>query len=399
MSAALRIRQIQIFPLAIPLRVRFSHAAADRDTADPIIVQLTAGAPYAHHVGYGETLARPYVTGETVESVLEDVEHVFAPYLGSLEAESWAEVLEFAETLPCHDEGRVITAARAAVELALLDLAGRVFRRRAANVAGWLGLPGFGPPGCLPEARYSGVVLGKSRARVRGLLRLQRWYGLRDFKIKIATPGWEERLAWAHRSLARAIADGRATLRADANGGFERAAALAALPLLRQLGVCALEQPLAESDDAFLPELARRTDCHLVADESLITEGDGQRLISGGAVHIFNVRIAKNGGLLPALRLARLALAAGLEVQLGCLVGETSILTAAGIAFLQCCPRVRFVEGAFGRWLLRADVVRRPLRFHRGGVIRPPAGLGLGVAVDERAVRAQVVGSSRVRRF
>ena len=64
-------------------------------------------------------------------------------------------------------------------------------------------------------------------------------------------------------------------------------------------------------------------------------------------------RIAKNGGLLPALRIARRALEAGLDLQLGCLVGETSLLSAAGLAFLQACPRVRFVEGAFGRFLLR----------------------------------------------
>ena len=94
------------------------------------------------------------------------------------------------------------------------------------------------------------------------------------------------------------------------------------LTILERGGVCALEQPLPDVHDADLPYLAEQTHCDLIADESLLTIEDAQRLIDGGGVRVFNIRIAKNGGLLPALRIARLALAAGLDVQLGCLVGE-----------------------------------------------------------------------------
>jgi len=133
--------------------------------------------------------------------------------------------------------------------------------------------------------------------------------------------------------------------------------------------------------------LAGRTGCDLIADESLVTLADAQRLLAGGGVQVLNIRIAKNGGLMPALRMARMALAAGRDVQLGCLVGETSILTAAGIAFLEACPKVRFVEGAYGRFLLRADVTRRPIRFRRAGRIHPRPGFGLGVEVNEAALQ------------
>jgi hypothetical protein len=56
------------------------------------------------------------------------------------------------------------------------------------------------------------------------------------------------------------------------------------------------------------------------------------------------------------------------------------------MAFLETCPRVRFVEGAFGPLLLRADVTSRPLRFGRGGRPRRPTGPGLGVSVFETAL-------------
>ncbi len=386
MSAPLQLRSLRIYQLAIPLRFRFEHAAAARDVADPLIVELAAGSPYAHEVGYGEAVARSYVTGETSESVLADIVDLFVPRLAGFRATSFIETLEFSETLPMQIGGRVVTAARAAIELALLDLAGRVFQRPLSEAAGWLGLPGFGPPGCLRQVRYSGIVVGRTERRLKTLLRLQRLYGLRDFKLKVAVPGWERRLAWAAATLGKSLTRGKVTLRVDANGGWSLDQARAAAPTLERFGVCAIEQPLADTADADLPMLAQHTKCDLAVDESLLTLDDGRRLIRAGGVRVFNIRIAKNGGLLPALRLARVALAAGLDVQLGCMVGETSILSAAGVLFLETCPRVRFVEGAFANWLLRADVVRAAVRFGFGGRMRAPSGFGLGVTVDRDAL-------------
>jgi L-alanine-DL-glutamate epimerase-like enolase superfamily enzyme len=392
---SLHIRNVRIFRLAIPLRFRFEHAAAVREVADPVIVQLSAAAPYAHHVGYGETLARTYVTGESAGSVVQDVADLFMPRLAAFAPQSFAEALESIETLPTQLSGRIVTAARTAVELALLDLAGRVFRRRPADVAGWMGLTGFGSPGCLATARYSGIVVGRTRRGISAAVRVQRWYGLRDFKLKAATDGWEQRLEWAYSALRRSIDRGRANLRVDANSGWTMSEAEQALPLLEANGVTAIEQPLSDHDDARLPDLAIQTKCDLIADESLITLSDAHRLIEGGGVRIFNIRLAKNGGLLPALRIARLALSAGLNVQLGCLVGETSILSAAGIGFLETCPAARFVEGAFGRLLLKEDVVRRPIRFGYGGRMAPRPDFGLGIEVDPRAVERLAIERGR----
>jgi len=391
----LNIRNVRIFRLAIPMRLRFDHAAAVREVADPIVLQISAAAPYAHYVGYGETLARTYVTGESAGSVVQDIADLFVPRLASFAPRSFAEALECIEALPTQFSGRIVTAARAAVELALLDLAGKVFRRRPADVAGWMGLTGFGAPGCLSTARYSGIVVGRTRRRLTALLHLQRWYGLRDFKLKVAIEGWEQRLEWAYSVLRGSIDRGQVSLRVDANSGWTLSEAEDALPLLEGNGVSAIEQPLSDHDDAHLPDLAVQTKCDLIADESLITLNDAQRLIDGGGVRVFNIRLAKNGGLLPALRIARLALSAGVNVQLGCLVGETSILSAAAVGFLETCPAVRFVEGAFGKLLLREDVVRRPIRFGRRGRIAPRPDFGLGIEVDSHAVERLAVERGR----
>lgn len=395
MNVALRIRRVQVFPLAIPMRFRFEHAAAGRDVADPVVLQLEATAPFADCVGYGETLARRYVTGETTATVVADIAGVFAERLLDFRPSTFTEALEFLDSLPFEQGGRPVLAARTALELAILDLAGHVFRRRAADIAGWVGAPGFGTPGALAAARYSGIVVGRGDRKLGWLLRAQRCYGLRDFKLKVALPGWEARLETAQRVLHRALGSGRATLRADANGGWSADEALAAAPRLVRCGVSALEQPLPPAEDARLPELSRATGIDLIADESVRTLADARRLIAAGGVRVLNIRIAKHGGLIPALNIARATLTAGLDVQLGCLVGETSILSAAGIAFLEVCPRVRFVEGAYAPFLLRGDVTSGVVRFGRGGRVRARAGWGLGVAVDPARLRALAIDGPR----
>jgi muconate cycloisomerase len=382
MTGPLSIRELRVYRLSIPLRFRFDHAAARRDTADPVVVTVAARAPYAHLVGCGETLARPYVTGESADSVVTDVVDVYREHLASLEADTFIEALEAIDALPGEADGRIVTAARAAVELALLDLALKVFERRPADVVGWLDLPGFGAPGCRRSVRYSGQVVGRTRSKLKSLLRLQWWYGLRDFKLKVGTPGWSERLGWAAEVLRVPIARRQATLRVDANAAWTLAEAAEVLPILERQGVCMVEQPLPDCHDDDLPYLAEQTNCGVMVDESLLTMDDAERLIRGGGVRAFNVRLAKNGGFLPSLRIARMGLSAGLDVQLGCMVGETSILSAAGAAFLDTCPRVRFVEGAYGRWLLTRDVTRRLVRFGYGGRMGARRGAGFGVTVD-----------------
>lgn len=399
MSSALRIAECRIQLLAIPMRLRFEHAAASRATADPILVKLIAQAASDGLAGFGETLAREYVTGESSAGVADDIRTLFVPRLLDFRAGSFAEALEQIEQLPTHDGARCVQGARAAVELALLDLAGRFFGRRAADLSGWLDLPPTARGPAQPPPPYSGVAVGRKPAKFRWLLRGQRCLGLRDFKLKVAVDGWEERLRWASSVLGGALRDGRATLRVDANGGWTADEASAAAPLLAAEGVTVVEQPLPPAKDHELPDLAGRTGWEIMADESLVTAADAERLLAEGGVQVFNIRIAKVGGLIPALRMAARVRAAGRDVQLGCLVGETSLLSAAGAAFLELFPWVRFAEGAFGRWLLRADVTRRVVQFGLGGRVARLRGPGLGVEVDEAALARSAAGEPVVIRL
>jgi muconate cycloisomerase len=101
------------------LRRPFGHAAQVREAAEPVVVQVELDDGTS---GFGETLPRPYVTGETTETVLQAIDRTFLDELVSFRPTCFAEALERIDALPaCDNSGQTINAARAAVELALLD--------------------------------------------------------------------------------------------------------------------------------------------------------------------------------------------------------------------------------------------------------------------------------------
>ncbi len=122
-------------------------------------------------------------------------------------------------------------------------------------------------------------------------------------------------------------------------------------------------------------------------------------LINPNACTAVNVRISKCGGLLAAFNRCMRAPEAGLTVQVGCQVGETSLLSAAQMILIAAVRRVTFGEGCFGLHLLREDPVTPLMQFGYGG--RPPAfpkGPGLGVRVGENILNQWCVKKASIEK-
>jgi muconate cycloisomerase len=362
--------------LGIPLRKPFTHAAHTRDTADPLIFELELANGIT---GFGETLPRPYVSGESIESVTSTIENTFIEQLLEFRPDRFTAALEQIVALPDHDaRGRVITAARAGVELALLDAYSKCFERPISEAVGWLGFPGFGAPGSSHQIAYSGIVASRTPQGVARAIRRMRWFGLRDFKLKVGFPDDSDRIAAAVGALGRDL--GAATrLRLDANGAWSLDEAAERLTAWQHIPIECIEQPLAEPTLENFQALKDAVPVTLLHDESLVTFDDAERLLGCGVGDAFNIRVSKNGGFLHALRLAQHARRGGAQYQLGCMVGETSILSAVGRHFLENVPGVWFAEGSYGRFLLRGDIARPTVRLHYKGRIKPMSGLGWGV--------------------
>lgn len=126
-------------------------------------------------------------------------------------------------------------------------------------------------------------------------------------------------------------------------------------------------------------------------DESLCCEEDAQRAIAGRTCDLFNLRISKCGGIIPCVRLAALARQHGLGYQLGCQVGETGILSAAGRHFACNIGQIRYLEGSFDRFLVRGSVTKEDLTFCYGGRATRLGAAGLGITVNEAIIRHTAV--------
>ncbi|MEE8525546.1 MAG: enolase C-terminal domain-like protein [Thermoanaerobaculia bacterium] len=209
--------------------------------------------------------------------------------------------------------------------------------------------------------------------------------------------GWPETSADAIRRI-RSLLGPRVDLRADANMGWTVEQALGKMHAFERWGVRSYEQPIAAGDLEGMARLVTETGLGVMADESFHTRESLDRLIECRAATAVNARISKCGGLVATLARCREALAAGLTVQVGSQVGESSLLSAAQLRLCAAVERVTYAEGCFGRLLLRADPASPRLQFGRGG--RPPEplpGPGLGLRIDEEmlerhASRRQVVG-------
>jgi len=147
------------------------------------------------------------------------------------------------------------------------------------------------------------------------------------------------------------------------------------------------EQPIAAADLDGQAWLVRESGLDVMADESFHTRDSLERLIERRAATAVNARISKCGGLIATLKRCREARAAGLWIQVGCQVGESSLLSAAHLRLCAAIGDVRYAEGCFGRLLLAEDPASPLLQFRRGGrPPTPPPGPGLGVMIDEEAL-------------
>ncbi|MFC8224836.1 enolase C-terminal domain-like protein [Streptomyces sp. NPDC057287] len=200
-------------------------------------------------------------------------------------------------------------AVTAAVEAALLDLVGK---RTATAVHRFLGSPVA--PRAATARTISLTSPGRAAAQARGLAEA----GFSVIKVKVGDRDQDTDLDRVRAVRAAAPA---ARLLLDPNGAWSAGQARALLPLFAELGVEAVEQPLAPGDPEALARLAARSPLPVIADEDAVTYEDARRL--AGRVHGINVKLAKCGGVHAALRIAALIEGSGTDLMLGCLTAST----------------------------------------------------------------------------
>lgn len=382
----MRIVGLAAYHVRIPLYRAIQHATTFRTETDNVVVrcELADGT-----VGWGEGVPRDYVTGETADSAMALLKASDLPaQLGDCQNLPAAAVAagEFRlAPVPGDDRGMRGNAARCAVELAVLDAFGRHFVAPVSVFVRLLAPDLFAPQ---RRVRYSAAVT-KARGWKSHVYPLAiRLMGFEQLKLKVGIPGIddEKRTRRVRRRIGR-----RMDLRLDANEAWTPAEAVARIAALERFGISCVEQPVAHEFAATLPEVRKRVKTPVMLDESLCSMTDAERAVAGGWCDAFNLRLSKCGGFIPALRLAAFAARHGLFCQLGCQVGETGILSAAGRQFAASVGGLRYLEGSYDRHLVRNHLTVEDVTFARGGLAPALTRPGLGVTVDPAKLTAATV--------
>jgi len=279
------------------------------------------------------------------------------------------EVLGFLSRVFKEDVLDACPAAACAAELALLDLAGRVFGLSMGQM--------LGPAGG-NELTYSAVIPLTAIGQLQEILGLIQALGLSQVKIKVGRDDDLERVAFIRKALGPEV-----SLRVDANGAWSVPEAVERIGGLAELGVEAVEQPVSGDDIEGLAEVTRRVHPLVLADESVCTPAQARTLIKERAVGGFNLRLSKCGGPARTLQLLDLARQAGLSCQLGCQVGELGLLSAAGRHLALAQPGFIYLEGALTSFVLDKDIIAEDITFGYGGKLEALTEPGLGVVVME----------------
>ena len=187
------------------------------------------------------------------------------------------------------------------------------------------------------------------------------------YKIKVGTEGDVEMVAALRKETG-------AIFRVDANAGWTLEQALHKIPLLKELGVEFVEQPLAKDNWDEMKILYKNSPLPLIADESCVREDDV--LKCKDHFHGINIKLTKCSGITPAKRMIAKARELGMKVMVGCM-NESSVGTAA-IAQLAALLDYVDMDGP----LLLAEDIAEGVKFDNGKILFAE-GPGLGIIVKD----------------
>jgi L-Ala-D/L-Glu epimerase len=284
-------------PIDLNLTTPFRISRGIQDTASNVIVQVQ----YNEHVGYGEAAPDEYY-GENQETVLSCIS-TFAGNLGD-DPFLIEDIMSNLEQLI-----RFHPAAKAAVDMALYDLVGKILHVPLYKL---LGLNAAHTP-------LTSFTLGiDSPTNMAKKALLAHDYPI--LKVKVGTKN-DIAMLDAIREVSSA------TIRVDANTAWTPKEAIRMINALAPYDIEFVEQPIASHDLDGLRVIRENVPVPIIADESCVTIDDIPRL--AGCVDGVNFKLMKSNGITNVLKMIHVARAHNLRVMVGCMIESSLAITAA----------------------------------------------------------------------
>lgn len=364
------IRNVEAFPVKYPVTGYFKFFAKPERPAVFVKVTCEDGT-----VGWGQSVPVQTWSYETIESVTSTIRGYLAPAVIGKSATDLAGVHAAMNKAiaPSYSTGMPI--AKAGIDLALHDAIGKMQGKNVAAL--WDRKP-------IERIVMSWTVNVKTIAEAEEVVADGKKRGYRSFNIKVAPdPKFDVELA---KIVGRLAPEG--FLWADANGGYDPATALEAVPKLRDAGVKVLEQPCAPNRLSALAAVKKQGALPIIFDEGVVNVSDLEEFYKLGLLDGVAMKPARTGGLFDARKQVEfleknrlMFLGSGLTDPDVSLAASLVLFGAYGLKYPAALNGLQFLAGSF---------LKKP--FHlEDGTLRVPTEPGLGVEVDETKVRAATI--------
>ena len=364
------VKRMEIFPVRYPtvMPFHFCQSPVSGVGRPAVFIKLTASDGT---VGWGQSVPSPRWGGEPLESACFTLELYFKPVvLGKNPFD--IEYIHRAMDAEAPDAAHTALAiTKAGVDLALHDLAGRIAGKNVAEL--W-----DRPKGRSVELSWT--VSPADPDNADNWVALGREEGYRHFNIKVAPYlDKDRRLCRFVRELAP-----EGFLWADANCGYDEATALRAVTELADDGAAVLEQPLRPHCITGYQRVRKAARLPIVMDEGLISPEQLREYLVLGCCDGAAMKPARCGGLLSARQQVEL-LREGGHMFLGSGLTDPDVSLAASLILYGAYGLDR-PAALNGPQFLGMSMLKTPL-VPLDGFLTAPDGPGLGVEIDEDAVR------------
>ncbi len=360
------IRSIDVLPVRYPVTGYFRFFPKPERPA--VFVKMTCEDGT---IGWGQSVPIPTWSYETLESVTSTLRHYLGPALIGRNPTDLQGAHGLMNKTIAASFSTGMPIAKAGIDLALQDLCGKLAGKSLPEL--WGRKP-------LDRITLSWTVNVRTLQEVEPLVGEGRKLGYQHFNIKLAPdPSFDVALAKEVRRLAPDC-----FLWADANGGYDTATALAAAPKLREAGVDVLEQPVPPNRLSGLAALKKQGSLPIILDEGVVSVADLEEFHKLNLLDGVAMKPSRTAGLFDARlqveyleRHKLMFLGSGLTDPDVSLAASLILFGAYGLKYPAALNAPQFLAGSF---------LKQPFRAERGA-LRVPAGVGLGIDVDEEKIR------------
>lgn len=316
----MKFTTFEIYKYSIPMQP-FTIATGTMDFAQNLFVRAHTDTGL---VGVGECSAFPMIVGETQNTCYELAKDFASLWKNKNALDLEARLAELDLYIAKN------YTVKSAFDMLLYDLAAKNANQPLYRFLG-------GEKRKIETDITIGIAAPEAMAKAAIQFKAQ---GFRIIKVKLGKePAADvERIKQIRNAIGPEI-----KIRIDANQGWTFDDAVFTLQNLASYQIEFCEQPMRTYHDELLPELCNLSPIPIMADESMYTHYDAERIIRNKAAKYINIKLAKSGGINEAIKINQIAEQNNMRCMQGGML-ESRLALTANVHFAMAFKNICFFD-------------------------------------------------------